>query len=52
MASFTAWAKAWIVENYISVSLALITVGVSIGWHMRLEDGPEQNPDYFDGQPD
>jgi hypothetical protein len=52
MTSFTGWLTAWIVQNYIQLSVGLITVGFFIGWHMRLEDGPEQMPDSSADQPD
>jgi hypothetical protein len=40
--SFTSWATAWTVQNYIPLCFALITIGFFIGWHMRPADGEEE----------
>jgi hypothetical protein len=40
--SFTSWATASIVQNYIPLCFALITIGFFIGWHMTLSDGEEE----------
>jgi hypothetical protein len=42
--SFISWTGGWIVQNYIPLCFALITIGFFIGWDMRLEDAGEEKP--------